>query len=122
MSSSPESNPPTDLDRDTVDAIARRVAELLGSVGPGSRYLDTTSVAEMLGVSDEWVRDHAAELGAIRLGDGKRGQLRFEVDRVRTALDRRRLQTEPRPRSARRARRRVAGVQLLPLPASGRSR
>ena len=45
----------------------------------------------MLGVSEDWVRDHAAELGAIRVGDGPRGMLRFEAARVRTALERRRV-------------------------------
>lgn len=70
----------------------------------------------MLGMSEEWVRDHAAELGAVRLGDGRRGALRFEVERINAALERGRLGTLPRKRGRRRRASRVAGVRLLPLP------
>jgi hypothetical protein len=36
-------------------------------------------------VSGDWVREHAAELGAIRVGDGPKGALRFDLRRVKAA-------------------------------------
>jgi hypothetical protein len=75
----------------------------------------------MLGVSEEWVRDHAAELSAIRVGDGPRGVLRFDAVRVRAALDRRRLD-RPHVEHPRRPgpRRRSAGVHAGAVPADVR--
>jgi hypothetical protein len=108
------------LDRQDIEAIARQLADLLPGQAPAGRYVDTSTVATMLGCSEEWVRDHAAELGAMRLGDGPKGTLRFELSRVEEALERRRL-AEAKP-ARRRTRpgptRRPATVRLLPLPAS----
>lgn len=73
-----------------VEAVARRVVELLREDGlaapPEPRLLDAAEVAERFGVSPEWVRDHADDLGAVRLGDGPRPRLRFDPDAVRSAL------------------------------------
>lgn len=100
-----------------VDAIARRVAELLRDEWRASHHLDTTAVATMLGVSGDWVREHAAELGAIRVGDSAKGALRFDIKRVKTALDQRRLERSNRPSRRRPGPgRRGSGVELLPLP------
>lgn len=104
------------IDRLGVDAIARRVAELIDPSATCPRYLDTAAVARMLDVSADWVREHAVELGAIRVGDGPRGALRFELDQIRRALDQRRLTTAPTRRPPRRRVRRPGGVRLLPLP------
>src|SRR3954451_17178260 len=99
-----------------VEAIARRVAELLQDEWRAGHHLDTTAVATMLGGSGDWVREHAAELGAIRVGDGAKGALRFDIKRVKAALDRRRLR-EPRREPRRRPgpQRRSSSVELLPL-------
>lgn len=109
---------PTRLDADDLGAIARQVAELLAHGGAVPRYLDTAAVARMLGCSEEWVRDHAAEFGAVRLGDGPEGALRFDVGRVDQALERRRVAGAKRAR--RRTRpgpaRKPATVELIPLP------
>lgn len=107
------------LDPSDVEAIARRVVELIADEAPAPpRYLDTAALARMLDASEDWVRDHAAELGGVRFGDGPTGALRFEPARVREALERRRLPS-PRP-SPRRSRpgpkRRAESVRLLPLP------
>ena len=103
-----------------VEAIAARVVELLGPESHVGRHVDTTAVATMLGVSDDWVREHAAELGAIRVGDGPKGALRFEARRLRAALEQRRLARQQTPKSRRPGpTRRVAGVELLPLPEDG---
>jgi hypothetical protein len=62
-----------------VEAIADRVAgRLADSAREPIRLYDTRAVARMLAVSEDWVRDHAAKLGAIRVGDSPRGPLRFD--------------------------------------------
>jgi hypothetical protein len=82
------------------------------------RYLTTREVAEMLQMSSEWVREHAAELGGIRLGDSRFGALRFEADRVVEAMEARRLDPPKRGRRRRPgpARKFSGNVELLPLP------
>jgi hypothetical protein len=109
---------PPRLDADDIGAIARQVAELLAHCGAVPKYLDTTAVARMLGCSEDWVRDHASELGAARIGDGPKGALRFEVRRVEEALERRRVAgAKPARRRARPGpARRPAAVELIPLP------
>jgi hypothetical protein len=48
----------------TVEDIAQRVAELVNDrIRAPLRLLDTKAIASMLAVSEEWVREHAAELG-----------------------------------------------------------
>jgi hypothetical protein len=103
-----------------VEAIASRVVELLRGESRLGHHVDTTAIATMLGVSDDWVREHAAELGAIRIGDGPKGALRFELRRVRAALDRRRL-ARPRESAPHRPgpERTVRRLELLPLPDDG---
>lgn len=55
------------------------------------RFVDTATVAEHLGVSASWVRANAHELGGHRFGKC----LRFDVARVRAAVDERRIVAEP---------------------------
>jgi hypothetical protein len=80
----------------------------------------TARVAEEIGFSQDWVRDHAAELGGIRMGHPTRGQLRFEPPRIEAYKQRRQVpeKSATRQRSARRQRRRrvPTNVSLLPLP------
>ena len=64
------------LDAESVEAVARRVAELLNAARP-AELLTAAQLAERLGVSRDWVYAHAGELGAIRLGESPRGRLRF---------------------------------------------
>jgi len=113
------------LDHDDVEAIAGRIADLLTGRRSLPEYLDTAAVASMLHVSQEWVRGHAAELGAVRLGSGPRGTLRFDAARVCLALERRRLAQTPGPPQGPRAgprRRSGSTVRLLPLPDESRAR
>lgn len=74
------------LEPDDVEAIARRVAELLGT-GPQApvRYVDAAYLARALGVERAWVYAHAQQLGGVRLG-GPRGRLRFDLEAVREQL------------------------------------
>jgi hypothetical protein len=42
--------------------------------------IDAAELARLLGVQRGFIYDHAAELGAIRLGSGSRPRLRFQSD------------------------------------------
>jgi hypothetical protein len=68
-----------------VDVIAERVAELVHMEPARGRMVDAATVAAELGVERPWVYQHAAELGARRLGDGPRARLRFDLETVRRA-------------------------------------
>lgn len=74
-----------DVSERAVEAIARRVVELLRSEPPrpaaapaGERLLTAAEVARWWGVERSWVYQHALRLGVIRLGDGPRPRLRFD--------------------------------------------
>jgi len=110
-------------DAQLVDAIARRVVEILeGSraradvagpaADPGGACLTVSQVAARYRVSRSWVYAHQRELGAMRLGDGPRARLRFDPKVVAdaiTAFDRTQRPTEaPDPR-----RRQRRGVRLI---------
>src|SRR4051794_5305839 len=58
------------------------VVERLAGVVP---LVDARTVADALGVSPETVRDYAEELGAVRVGDGVRPRLRFDLAKARSA-------------------------------------
>ncbi len=85
------------LDPADIEAIARRVADLLG-------------------VERDWVYAHAQRLGAIRLG-GPQGRLRFDVHHVQRTLTPGDTQAasgaaQRRPGRCRRSAR--EGLELLP--------
>jgi hypothetical protein len=74
------------LDRDDIERLARRVAELVAATSlPAARYVDAAEVARALGVERDWVYAHARELGAVRLGGGQ-GRLRFDLQEIRRTL------------------------------------
>jgi hypothetical protein len=74
-----------------VKAIARRVVELLeptlGARGRprGEELVNAAKLAELLGVSRDYVYDHAEELGAIRLSGRDRARLRFHPDTAQSS-------------------------------------
>lgn len=69
------------LDAESVEAVARRTAELLrGAPLPGD--VDATTVATALGTSRDFVYRHANRLGGRRLGSGPRARLRFDLDQA----------------------------------------
>lgn len=77
----------------------------------------TADVATELAVSEDWVRDHAGELGAIRIGDPRNGPLRFEPDAIDAYKQSRRIRRPPTAPAWPEDRRKIpAGVELLPLP------
>jgi hypothetical protein len=89
------------LTDDDVDAIARAVVRLMPRAGV-PYLLTVPEVAEMVTMGTDWVRDHAAQLGGVRLGDGTRGELRFEAEKVRAFVEKRRLAVEEKERTGRR--------------------
>jgi excisionase family DNA binding protein len=85
------SSPASGIDPSVIDELAERLGEivvqrlidvikaegLMGPVATGGKWLSAQEVAERLGVSREWVYEHADELGASRIGRGRRPRLRF---------------------------------------------
>lgn len=75
------------LDREDIEAVAREVAELLAESRVGAenetprRFVDAATLARLLGISRATVYARADELGAIRVGRGKRARLRFDPAR-----------------------------------------
>jgi hypothetical protein len=65
--------------------IAEHVADLLSAEPTERSLVSAAEVARELNVGRQWVYEHAAELGARRLGDGPRGRLRFDLETVRAA-------------------------------------
>jgi hypothetical protein len=57
------------LDPQAIEAIARRVVELLDRRGMpgGGELVDAAELARRLGIERSWVYTHAIELGAVRL-------------------------------------------------------
>jgi hypothetical protein len=73
------------LKTEDFDEIAEQVAELVGA--PRRLGLvDARAVAEELGVARDWVYANADRLGAVRLGDGPRARLRFDLEHARRVL------------------------------------
>lgn len=79
----------------------------------------TEQTAQWLSVSPEWVRDHAAELGGMRLRDGARSPLRFDPVTVRGYVEARRI-AKPAPPAPRRrpgpSRGQAWAESVIPLP------
>lgn len=108
--------------------LAERLAEVLAPRLARRALVDAETLAGLLNVEREWVYEHAAELGARRLGDGPRPRLRFDVDE---AIDRLtclevRKSAKPQTRTVEPVRRRRrsspmgTGVPLLPIGDDGR--
>jgi hypothetical protein len=74
------------VEPDDLELLAERIAELLANQAMESRQMgqlvDAAAVARLLGVSRATVYAKADELGAIRLGNGKRARLRFDPARI----------------------------------------
>src|SRR4051794_20809639 len=107
-----------------VDAIARRVAELVREEASASqlRFLTAAQVAKRFNVTRDWVYAHADDLGAIRLGEGPRARFRFDPTQTIAAMasrsdGERSDASGPAPRRARRRQASPAqsdGCPLLP--------
>jgi len=98
-----------------VEDLAERVAERLAEDPPPSpepELVDAEQVARRFGVSRDYVYEHAGDLGAVRLGDGPRARLRFDLATVAERLSAPPLRVEaPHARPRRQGR----AVDLLPV-------
>lgn len=111
---------PLTLTDETIEAVARRVAELLDASSADQSavpnritdLVDAAEVARRFSLSRDYIYSHADELGVVRLGTGPRARLRFDPERVLEAL-------APRPFSpaepTRKRPRHRATVALLPI-------
>jgi hypothetical protein len=101
-------------DRAFVEAVARRVVDLLREEGLVTerppRLLTVAQVAHEFGVSADWLYANAEGLGAIRMGCGPRARLRFDRDDIGDRIaalaspERRKVEATPRD-----------GARLLPI-------
>jgi hypothetical protein len=95
-----------ELTTEQLDAIAERVAGLLGDRDRGSapveRLLTVDELAELLATTTDWVRRHQTKLGAFRLSEGGgRSPIRFRAADVERFLAERRV--EPSVKAGRRS-------------------
>jgi hypothetical protein len=119
-----EDQKPPVLDNSSIEAIARRVCELLAEaevVPPRPLLVTAAELATRLGRKRTWVYENADGLGALRLGDGSRPRLMFNLAEVED-----RLRSSPRDKAPPELRRRAAPrrswqaktarkVELLPV-------
>jgi hypothetical protein len=92
-----------------VEQVATRVAQLLHRqqeererqhVSEPTGMLTVSELAQHLHVNRAWVYEHADELGAVRLGDGPKARLRFDLHTAKTALGRHQAGRAPVPAGA----------------------
>jgi hypothetical protein len=117
------------LDAASIEAVARRVVELIHDEGgspTARRLVDAATLAAELGVDRSWVYAHRSGLGAIRLGTGSKPRLRFDPEVARKVLARPAGKESQAPKtraptrsSERRRRRRTRrDPELLPIRGS----
>jgi hypothetical protein len=119
------------LDAASVEAVARRVVELIRGEGDSFSargLVDAATLAAELGVERSWVYTHRDELGAMQLGTGPKPRLRFDVEAARAVLARSHSKGSHEPKlpaparsSARRRPRRMGNSPPL-LPIKGTAR
>jgi hypothetical protein len=110
------------LDR-LADLLAERLAVRLSGLAPAGAepLVDAAEIARLHGKTRSWVYEHAGELGAVRLGSGRRPRLGFSPARVAAALEKVdepapiKLPQIAKPRRVRRTRtdRTPSGAELL---------
>ena len=122
----PMASPRIKLDPQAVEAIARRVVEILERRGlQGRELVDAAELARRFGIERSWVYSHAIELGAVKLGGGAKPRLRFDPEIAARVL--RRVGEESEPDSPARSGERASQpprhggseVRLLPVRDEG---
>jgi hypothetical protein len=102
-----------DLTPQAVEQVANRVALLLqrqqhvqeqAQTRESTGMLTVTELARHLNLNRAWVYEHADELGAIRISDGPKARLRFDLQTAKNALTRHRAPAAPAPKSRERRR------------------
>src|SRR5215218_2219792 len=99
------------------DAIADRRAPVSSDLHVLPALLTVAETAEVLRVGRSWVYEHAAELGAVKLGSGQTAPLRIPRDGVQRIVGTSSPRRERRSVPARRAREaETAKGELRPRP------
>jgi hypothetical protein len=108
---------------DALEALEQLVErhERAGSgatAGVATPLVDAATLGRELGVSRQFVYDHAEELGVLRLGSGRRPRLRFDLEVAKRSWRQRFTGTTSTAASAQAARarsRRASRSDLLPI-------
>jgi hypothetical protein len=107
------------------DLVADRLAQRLAT-NDSHALVDASEIARRHGLTRSWCYDHAAELGAIRIGSGSRPRLRFNPELVERHLANAAGQTvapvaaTPRRRTRQQESRTASGAPLLHVGAGTR--
>jgi predicted DNA-binding transcriptional regulator AlpA len=97
--------------------LAQRGLVVYAGPSPSARILKVAEVAHLLGRSAAWVYEHAAELGAIRMGSGPRARIGFDVATIEQWKRDHQIPAQQSRGPARRRPRRAtvpSGANLLP--------
>lgn len=91
------------LDQEDIEAIAERAAQrvlqVLDGNAPGAhRLLTPKELAAALNVSVDYVYEHAVDLGVMRLGDGRKARLRFDLNSAQHVMKSRKQPSALTPR------------------------
>lgn len=110
------------LHPDDIEAIARRVAELVDDrqPSPAGALVDVKALATRLNVSTAFVYEHAVELGGVKLSHSPKAPWRFDLERATAAMQERSTPAPPPPRATRQRRppsvdTTPSGLPLLPI-------
>jgi hypothetical protein len=76
---------PDDLEL-LAELVADRLADRLGQGGGVPSLADVKALAATLGVSADFIREHAVELGGFRIADTPRAPWRFDVEEARRRM------------------------------------
>ena len=122
-----------DLTPQAVEQVAARVAALLqrqqqnqehGETSEPTGMLTVSQLAQHLHLHPAWVYEHADELGAIRIGQGPKARIRFDLYTAKEALRQNQpsrapapapATAKPRPTPRRRRPSTSPPVELLPI-------
>lgn len=76
--------PPTPLalNEAAINAIAAAVADRIAGTSAVRELVSSRELAARLGRTPAWVRSHATELGAVRVGEGSKPRLFFDLGDV----------------------------------------
>jgi hypothetical protein len=83
-----------------------------------ARLLSPREMSERYGRKPQWYRDHAEELGGVRIGDGPKPPYFFDPERLSERLAARTNgagKSDAKPKPPRRRRHRTASTELLPV-------
>jgi hypothetical protein len=99
----------------SVERIAQRLLEIVSPVQSTAELVDARAVAQQIGMSPAWVREHGLELGGVRIGGSPKARWRFDLQTAIRSHERTPAPALPAVASPRRRRPQTDGVRLLPI-------